>query len=83
MNDLIKRLRQEAGRNAQMQGDKEHQTNRRRKTFRGRNRLFTEAASTIEDLRYIVSELLGTDDWVLADEKTKLTAATTNQIKDK
>ena len=73
MNDLIKRLRQEAGRNAKMQGDKEHQTNRRRKTFRGRNRLFTEAANNIEDLNYIVSELLGTKDWVLADEKGKLT----------
>ena len=47
---LIEQLRKEAARNAQMQGDKEHQTNRRRKTFRGRNRLFTKAADRIDEL---------------------------------
>jgi len=50
MSDLVKQLRKEAARNAQMQGDKEHQTNRRRKTFRGRNRLFTKAADRIAEL---------------------------------
>ena len=50
MNDLIAGLRREAARNAQMQGDKDHQTNRRRKTFRGRNHLFTKAADHIEKL---------------------------------
>ena len=43
-------LRKEAARNAQMQGDKDHQTNRRRKTFRYRNHILTAAADRIEKL---------------------------------
>lgn len=51
MNEtLVDQLRKEAIRNAQMQGDKEHQTNRRRNTFRYRNHLFTKAANRIEEL---------------------------------
>ncbi len=56
-DNLVDRLRKEAARNARMQGDKEHQTNRRRKTFRGRNRLFTEAADHITELKAQVREL--------------------------
>ena len=51
MNDLVQRLRKEAGRCALMQGDKETHTNRRRKTFRYRNHLFTNAADRIEALQ--------------------------------
>ena len=32
----------------------------------------TKLEATIKDLRYLVSELIGTDDWVLADELQEL-----------
>lgn len=56
MSELIEMLRKEASRNARMQGDKKHQTNRRRKTFRGRNHLFTKAADRIEELETELSD---------------------------
>ena len=57
MNELVKNLRKEAARNAEMQGDKDKHTNHRRKTFRFRNHLFTEAADKIESLRNTIYEL--------------------------
>ena len=51
MNDVVKNLRTEAARNAEMQGDRDKHTNHRRKTFRFRNHLFTEAADLIESLQ--------------------------------
>ena len=50
MNELVQYLREEAARNAQLQGDKEHQTNRRRKTFRYRNHMLTKCADELEAL---------------------------------
>jgi len=51
MNDVVKNLRTEAARNAEMQGDRDKHTNHRRKTFRFRNHLFTDAADLIESLQ--------------------------------
>lgn len=53
-DDVVLWLRSEAGRNAMMQGDKEHQTNQRRKVFRGRNHMLTKAANHIEELDCLV-----------------------------
>lgn len=50
MSELTDWCRTEAARNAQMQGDKGHQTNRRRKTFRYRNHMLTAAADRIAEL---------------------------------
>ena len=57
MDDLVKNLRKEAARNAEMQGDKDKHTNHRRKTFRFRNHLFNTAADQIESLRNTIYEL--------------------------
>jgi hypothetical protein len=54
---LIDRLRKEANRNAQMQGDKAHQSNQRRKTFRGRNRLFTHSANRLTELESLLRDV--------------------------
>ena len=55
--DLVDLLLKEAKRNAKMQGDKEHQTNQRRKTFRFRNHLFTKAANEITRLNEQVEQV--------------------------
>ena len=54
--ELTVLLRKEAARNARMQGDKEHQTNQRRKTFRFRNHILTAAADRIEKLEATLSD---------------------------
>lgn len=59
MKDLIQNLRTEAARNARLQGDKGHQTNRRRKTFRYRNHILTKAANLLEQLVPYTSHELG------------------------
>ena len=66
MSDLVKWLRQEAWRNARIQSDKEHQTNRRRKTFRGRNVMLTQAADRIAELEAQLAELTARVKWAYA-----------------
>ena len=51
MNDVVKNLRTEAARNAEMQGDRDKHTKPRNLKFRFRNHLFTEAADLIEFLQ--------------------------------
>jgi hypothetical protein len=58
MSELIDWCRKEAARNARMQGDKEHQTNQRRKTFRHRNHMLIAVADRIEELENALTVIL-------------------------
>ena len=55
--ELIEWCRFESNRNAAMQGDKDHQTNRRRKTFRYRNHMFTELANRLEEAEHQLRDI--------------------------
>jgi hypothetical protein len=57
MSELTDWCRKEAARNARMQGDKEHQTNQRRKTFRYRNHMLVAVADRIEELEKALNQV--------------------------
>jgi hypothetical protein len=59
-DELITWCRKEAARNAQMQGDKENRTNRRRKTFRYRNHMLAAVADRFKKLDDFATTLTGT-----------------------
>lgn len=54
--ELTDWCKKEAARNAKMQGDKDHQTARRRNTFRHRNHMLIAVADKIEELDKLWTE---------------------------